>query len=147
MKYCNFCAKLTVDQIINNDVKFHPNLKSLKESAESGCVFCGVCWAGIQANRHISPKHMTELLNGERPSTAAYSMDERDKPWYPSIWLHGNLFPVGPQTRGGHIKDGDGVWITCGRCRSLNDDFAEFALSETNPPGGSPMSVKLSVYA
>ncbi|KAF3803342.1 hypothetical protein GCG54_00013452 [Colletotrichum gloeosporioides] len=109
MKYCNFCAKLTVELLSCRDAKFHPNLKSLKESAESGCAFCGVCWASVQANR-IPPKYITELLNGERPSTCYEN--ERNKPWYPSIWLCVEIIPKG---LGPHCGTESRVSMTCGR--------------------------------
>ncbi|KAF0331752.1 heterokaryon incompatibility protein [Colletotrichum asianum] len=128
MPYCDFCAKLTVEHLVYQDIKFHHDLKSLKESAETGCDFCGLCWVNIEAK--CMPQYLTELLNGERPSSL-----DGDQPWYPSIWLHGQIVPLASDSA-------DGVWITCGRSRTSVD----LGLSETNPPG-SPLSIKLSSYA
>ncbi|KAF4492955.1 hypothetical protein CGGC5_v002651 [Colletotrichum fructicola Nara gc5] len=130
MTYCDFCSELTVDSLLYQDVRFHDNVKSLKESAEAGCDFCGLCWASIKAQ--CMPRHLTELLNGEIPS----SLDDlqEDQPWYPSIWLHGQIVPIASDSA-------NGVWITCGRSRA-----SVLNLPETNPPG-SPLQVKLSSYA
>ncbi|KAF6821894.1 hypothetical protein CPLU01_12342 [Colletotrichum plurivorum] len=141
MAYCDFCAKLTVALIQYQDVRFHPNLKSLKDSAESGCAFCGLCWSTIQSE--CIPLHITELLNGERPST--YGDEVRDKPFYPSIWLHGQIMPTGPGTRGG-VESGGCIWLTSGSCRVLDGDLGYELFSETNPPG-SPIAISLSCYA
>ncbi|KAF6808106.1 hypothetical protein CMUS01_13960 [Colletotrichum musicola] len=139
MAYCEFCAKLTVDLIQYQDVRFHPNLKSLKDSAESGCAFCGLCWSTIQSD--CIPLYISELLNGKRPST--YGDEVKDKPFYPSIWLYGQIMPTGPGTRGG-VESGGCVWLTCGRCRMSEGALVYF--SEANPPG-SPIAISLSYYA
>lgn len=120
MPYCHRCRTLTAKELRENDVPFHPNLRSLKDSADRGCEFCFVCWTAFKKD---AAKHVDGLLRGESPFP-------KGSEWTPAIWLNGNQF--------GHPTSGDSIAVSCGR-RGPKSDF----WPEVNP---EPIEAVLEVY-
>ncbi|KAK5655123.1 hypothetical protein OQA88_6022 [Cercophora sp. LCS_1] len=80
MPLCQRCLPLTIDELVDNDVLFHPNIASLKASGENGCAFCLLCWHALL--KVINKRQLNNLLAGE----SAWGEGER---WTPTIWLRG----------------------------------------------------------
>ncbi|KID83474.1 Heterokaryon incompatibility [Metarhizium guizhouense ARSEF 977] len=120
MPYCHRCRTLTAKELRENDVPFHPNLRSLKDSADRGCEFCFVCWTAFKKD---AAKYVDGLLRGESPFP-------KGSEWTPAIWLNGNQF--------GHPTSGDSIAVSCGR-RGPKSDF----WPEVNP---EPIEAVLEVY-
>ncbi|KAF5133383.1 hypothetical protein E5D57_004007 [Metarhizium anisopliae] len=120
MPYCHRCRTLTAKELRENDVLFHPDLRSLKDSADKGCEFCFVCWTAFKKD---AAKHVDVLLRGESPFP-------KGSEWTPAIWLNGNQF--------GHPTSGDTIAVSCGR-RGPKSDF----WPEVNP---EPIEAVLEVY-
>jgi len=98
MPLCERCTLLTIDELVENDVLFHPDLGTLKSCGERGCEFCALCWATLQT---INRTQLESLLRGE----SAWPNAET---WTPTIWLRaGHFFHRG--TAGTHIT------VSCGK--------------------------------
>jgi len=97
MPPCQRCTHLTIAQLVDNDILFHPNLASVKFSAEQGCEFCSLCWHALQTVNH---RQLDSLLRGE-------SAWEEGEPWTPSMWLRGWHFAD-------HGRMGAKIEISCG---------------------------------
>lgn len=78
-KLCAKCSKLVLADVWDQNVVFHPNLKSLADSAKT-CAFCNLCW--IQLQRGSSNDAITRCLppGGEHAKTPVYLRGD----WYPS---------------------------------------------------------------
>ncbi|KAL0944623.1 uncharacterized protein CTRU02_202510 [Colletotrichum truncatum] len=135
MTSCNFCAKLCVELLSDNDVRFHPNLESLRKSAESDCPFCALAYTAIRTTTRRDV--VTALLNGERPK------DYKEGPFYPSIWLRGQIHPFELGTRLGQLGQSTPtrIWISCGRFPP------DVGLSETNSVISSMRTIQLFCFA
>ncbi|GKT47878.1 uncharacterized protein ColSpa_08059 [Colletotrichum spaethianum] len=130
MSLCEFCAKLNIEQLDATDVRFHPNLKALQQSAATRCPFCTLCYTRVMEDSHHS---ITDaLLNDRVPE--GYEKES----FFPSVWLHGEV----RQASRGVSKEipGCSIWISCGR---LHPDGGQ---GETNKPG-MPFASRLSLFA
>lgn len=137
MASCSFCSNLTVEMLFDADIRFHPNLRSLRDSAAARCPFCALAYAAIVGTCHRDV--ITALLNDEVPE----SHKEYDV-FYPSIWLRGQLYAHGSGTRvsvAGQESTGDSIWLTCGRPQP------DVGQDETNRSSSPIGSVRLSCYA
>jgi hypothetical protein len=104
MPLCSRCSLLTIDEVVENDVLFQPDLITLKSNAGQGCEFCALCWATLQkANDH---KQLDSLLRGE-------SAWPESEPWTPTMWLRGGHF----FNRG---TDGAYLEVSCGKAYVLD---------------------------
>ncbi|KAH8706190.1 heterokaryon incompatibility protein-domain-containing protein [Ilyonectria robusta] len=83
MPLCQRCSLLTIEELVENFVLFHPNLSALKASAENGCDFCSLCWSTLY--KSTIHTQLDSLLRGE----SAWPEGEK---WTPSIWLYGGHF-------------------------------------------------------
>ncbi|WQF84544.1 Putative heterokaryon incompatibility [Colletotrichum destructivum] len=130
MTLCQVCARLDIEQLDETDVRFHPNLKSLQQSAAAKCPFCALCYTRVVENTENSI--IEALLNDRIPEN--YEVEC----FTPSVWLHGEM----RQGNRGVGKDlqGCGIWISCGRL------YPDGGLGETNRPG-MPFASRLSVFA
>ncbi|KAK2033894.1 heterokaryon incompatibility protein [Colletotrichum zoysiae] len=130
MSLCQVCAKLDIEQLDGTDVRFHPNLKTLQQSAAAGCPFCNLCYTRVieDSSRSITD----DLLNDRVPE--GYEKE----PFFPSVWLHGEV----RQANRGVAKElpGCAIWISCGRL------YPDGGQGETNHPG-MPFASRLSVFA
>ncbi|KAF6814009.1 heterokaryon incompatibility protein [Colletotrichum plurivorum] len=137
MALCNFCSKLTAEMLFDADLRFHPNLRSLKDSAAANCPFCILCYDAIQKSCHRDI--ITALLNDEVPES------HRDYDvFYPSIWLRGQIYPLGSGTRvalAGQSTAEDSIWLSCGR---HHPDVGQDETNRNGDPIGGP---RLSCYA
>lgn len=107
--YCAICRSLTIDLLNENDILFHPNLESLKLSAEGTCQFCLLCWTLVQDR--WGAQVVSSCLEGKHPVREGAH-------WEPSIWLRG-------QFHHGRLTDhqaGARIWISCGRMPSYPGD-------------------------
>ena len=102
MPLCHRCATLTVDELVENDVLFQPNLLALKTSAEQGCEFCLLCWTALQT---VNQPQLDRLLQGQ----SAWAEGED---WTPTMWLRGMHFFD-------HGKSGARIEISCGITSSV----------------------------
>ncbi|KAK2014317.1 heterokaryon incompatibility protein [Colletotrichum eremochloae] len=130
MSLCQICAKLDMEQLDGTDVRFHPNLKALQQSAAARCPFCSLCYTRVMED--TSSSITDDLLNDRIPE--GYEKES----FFPSVWLHGEV----RQANRGVSKEisGCGIWISCGR---LHPDGGQ---GETNHPG-MPFASRLSVFA
>ncbi len=86
-----------MEDVVTQDFFFHPNLLSLKTSAENGCEFCSLCWRSLQSN---DGAQLSSLLRNE-------SVWAEGETWTPTIWLRGeNFFDSG--------CSGAKVYVSCG---------------------------------
>ncbi|OAA43648.1 Heterokaryon incompatibility [Metarhizium rileyi] len=120
MPYCDRCSTLNAHELRENDLPFHPDLRSMKDSAENGCDFCFVCWSAFSQK---ASRYVDLLLRGESP------FPEGSK-WTPAIWLNGNQF--------GHPTSGDTVAVSLG----MRGPGSEF-WPDVNP---EPIEAELEVY-
>ena len=102
MPLCQRCTTLTIDDLVENDILFQPNLATLKSSAEEGCEFCALCWTALQT---ANQSQLERLLRGES------AWDEGEE-WTPTIWLRGMHFWDGG-TAGTKIE------VSCGKTRVM----------------------------
>ncbi|KAJ4110290.1 hypothetical protein NW768_012050 [Fusarium equiseti] len=77
MPRCAFCRTFTITQD-RFYLKFHPNLASLKKSAEDGCDFCHLCWRGFKYE--WSGSEIEAVLRDEVP--------EGVTSFEPGIWIY-----------------------------------------------------------
>ncbi|KAI0119054.1 HET-domain-containing protein [Daldinia grandis] len=66
MARCKTCAALTVEELRSHMTFFHPNLRSLRDSATAGCDLCLLCWISIQ--RTHTAENINSVLDGRFPS-------------------------------------------------------------------------------
>ncbi|KAF5547940.1 hypothetical protein FPHYL_10065, partial [Fusarium phyllophilum] len=85
MPRCAFCRTFTIDQD-RFYLEFHPNLASLKKSAEDGCDFCRLCWTGFR--REWAPHEIECVLKGEIP--------EGVTKFEPGIWIYVHFTDYSP---------------------------------------------------
>lgn len=108
MPLCEACARLSVEELDDNDVEFHPDLQHLASSAEAGCDLCLLFWTRLR-NRHGRMPHFDQILNDQWPDPP----DGHE--WTKSIWLRGQFPRNGP---------GEScIWISCGPSSSFDDGF------------------------
>ncbi|KAG5797013.1 hypothetical protein H9Q69_003976 [Fusarium xylarioides] len=98
MPRCVFCRTFTIDQD-RYYLEFHPNLASLKQSAEDGCDFCQLCWTGFQ--REWAPSEVESVLKGEVP--------EGVTKFEPGIWIYVHFTDYSPTLTQPRII------VSCGR--------------------------------
>ncbi|GJC84332.1 hypothetical protein ColLi_07170 [Colletotrichum liriopes] len=83
MALCGFCVKLDIEQLDATDVRFHPNLRALQQSAAAKCPFCTLCYTRVMEDTHHS---ITDaLLSDQIPE--GYEKES----FFPSVWLHGEV--------------------------------------------------------
>ncbi|KAJ4174180.1 hypothetical protein NW754_004595 [Fusarium falciforme] len=80
MARCDFCCLLTLEKL-RGRLAFHPNLASLKRSADNGCDFCFLCWEGFKWE--WSTSEINSALNDEAPE----GVEDFD----PTIWIYGHF--------------------------------------------------------
>lgn len=80
MARCDFCRLLTLEKL-RGRLAFHPNLASLKKSADNGCDFCFLCWEGFKWE--WSTSEIDSALNDEAPE----GVEDFD----PTIWIYGHF--------------------------------------------------------
>ncbi|KAF5686908.1 hypothetical protein FCIRC_2599 [Fusarium circinatum] len=85
MPRCAFCRTFTVDQD-RFYLQFHPNLASLKKSAEDGCDFCLLCWTGFRCE--WSDSEIESVLKDEVP--------EGVTKFEPGIWIYVHFTDYSP---------------------------------------------------
>ncbi|KAM7187299.1 Heterokaryon incompatibility protein (HET) domain containing protein [Naviculisporaceae sp. PSN 640] len=119
MPMCQRCQRLTIDELVENDVLLHPNLGALKTSATEGCDFCKLCWTALQT---ASKTQLDKLLQGK-------SAWEEGKSWTPTIWLRGTHF-WDSGTAGTRID------VSCGKLRTTAGGFDHERDPEENPSPG-----------
>ncbi|KAK0377183.1 heterokaryon incompatibility protein [Colletotrichum limetticola] len=130
MSLCQICSTLNIEQLDATDVRFHPSLKALQQSADAKCPFCNLCYTRVMDDIHHSVTDA--LLNDQIPS------GYEEETFVPSIWLHGE---VRQGNRGvGHQLPGCAIWISCGRMHP------DVGMEETNRPG-MPFASRLSLFA
>lgn len=130
MAYCDACFKLTLSELWDNDVFFHPNLRSLQQSSDSGCPFCRICFESINDKAGWNRDHINALLEDRAPE--GYSGEV----WHPSLWLRGEFYSSLPP---GDFE-GSCVWLTCGKAPS-------YSQLEGSNVGGLGLSTRLSLFA
>ncbi|KAK1984378.1 heterokaryon incompatibility protein [Colletotrichum cereale] len=130
MSLCQVCAKLNIEQLDATDVRFHPNLKALQQSAATNCPFCTLCYTRVMENTHRSVTNA--LLNDRIPE--GYEKES----FFPSVWLHGEVRQASRDVS--KEVPGCAIWISCGR---MHPDGGQ---GETNHPG-LPFASRLSVFA
>ncbi|KAI1205724.1 HET-domain-containing protein [Annulohypoxylon truncatum] len=81
---CSACASLTVEEIRDRMAFYHPNLRSLRDSAAAGCAMCHLCWTSLQQSNVASD--VEAVLAGKCPGSADGQplRDER-------VWLTGSF--------------------------------------------------------
>ncbi|RTE76033.1 hypothetical protein BHE90_009519 [Fusarium euwallaceae] len=80
MARCDFCRQLTLEKL-RGRLLFHPNLASLKKSADNGCDFCFLCWEGFKFE--WSESEIDSALNDKAP--------EGVQDFDPTIWIYGHF--------------------------------------------------------
>ena len=126
MPYCGICSSLTIDLLNDNDILFHPDLESLKKSAEGGCQLCLLFWTLVQDQ--WGAQVVNSCLKNEHPVREGAH-------WEPTIWLRG-------QFHHGRLTDrqvGARIWISSGRMPSYPGEQG------TNYP--DTISAHLAVFA
>ncbi|KAI1651710.1 HET-domain-containing protein [Daldinia loculata] len=134
MARCKTCAALTVKELRNHMTFFHPNLRSLRDSATAGCDLCLLCWISIQ--RKYTAGEINSVLDGVFPTSyenAGQPLgDER-------VWLTGmflDLFRNSKQriaagTVNTTVVDqhraqaGSRVWVECGNKENAEESFGK----------------------
>ncbi|KAI1090179.1 HET-domain-containing protein [Rostrohypoxylon terebratum] len=82
MGRCDRCARFAVEEIRNGMRYFHPNLRSLRDSAAAGCDMCHLCWTCLR-NGHKA-EDIDAVLAGKCPSY------DGGQPLYDErVWLEG----------------------------------------------------------
>jgi hypothetical protein len=116
MPLCERCILLTIDELVENDVLFQPDLGTLKSCGERGCEFCALCWATLQIDNR---PQLDSLLRGESAWPSAET-------WTPTIWLRaGHFFHRG--AAGTHIT------VSCGKAYSARRCSRWGSVSESQP--------------
>ncbi|KAI1798865.1 HET-domain-containing protein [Daldinia bambusicola] len=118
MARCETCATLTVEELRSHMTFFHPNLRSLRDSATAGCDLCMLCWVSIQ--RKNTTDSIDSVLAGRFPASHKRAgqplNDER-------VWLTGmfsdsfrNPKELGHATGTNktHTQSGSHIWVDCG---------------------------------
>ncbi|EEU41672.1 uncharacterized protein NECHADRAFT_97740 [Fusarium vanettenii 77-13-4] len=77
MSRCTFCRAFTIS-VERHYQEFHPDLVSLKRSAEDGCDFCLLCWTGFQ--QEWTTSQIESVLKDKAP--------EGVSEFEPSIWIY-----------------------------------------------------------
>ncbi|KAI8711862.1 HET domain-containing protein [Fusarium sp. LHS14.1] len=77
MSRCEFCRAFTIS-VERHYLEFHPDLASLKRSAEEGCNFRLLCWTGFQ--QEWTTSQIEFVLKGKAP--------EGVSKFEPSIWIY-----------------------------------------------------------
>ncbi|CAF3570469.1 unnamed protein product [Fusarium graminearum] len=85
MSRCAFCRTFTITQD-RFYLKFHPNLASLKKSAEDGCDFCHLCWRGF--NHEWASSEIESVLRDQVP--------EGVTKFEPGIWIYVHFTDFSP---------------------------------------------------
>ncbi|KAI2624296.1 HET-domain-containing protein [Hypoxylon sp. NC1633] len=114
MGLCDLCAGLTVEEIRGRMTFYHPNLRSLQDSADAGCDLCGLCWAALRLNN--PSKTIDAVLAGKDPDA-----DEMRPLYDERVWLTGCFFDdlrrrgvTGTRGKAGDLRVADSVWVDCG---------------------------------
>lgn len=109
MTRCTLCEGLNVELLDDNDMEFHKDISSLKESAESGCDFCNLCWGRIQSDW---PKRVLDAcLQGKAPPVDPSG--PQPPPWVPQMWLRGYIYYRKSHLR--RVRGESRIWLSCGR--------------------------------
>jgi hypothetical protein len=98
MSRCAFCHTFTIDQD-RFYLEFHPNLASLKKSADDGCDFCHLCWTGFR--QEWTGAQIESVLKGEVP--------EGVTKFEPGIWIYVHFTDYSPTLTQPRII------VSCGR--------------------------------
>ncbi|ENH68172.1 hypothetical protein FOC1_g10003803 [Fusarium oxysporum f. sp. cubense race 1] len=98
MPRCAFCHTFTIDQD-RFYLEFHPNLASLKKSADDGCDFCHLCWTGFR--QEWTGAQIESVLKGEVP--------EGVTEFEPGIWIYVHFTDYSPTLTQPRII------VSCGR--------------------------------
>ncbi|KAH8885094.1 HET-domain-containing protein [Thozetella sp. PMI_491] len=91
MAYCDLCSYIVLDKLDNQHMAFHRTPRDLRASAEAGCSFCRLCWAGIQRD------NVTEQID------KSINIGDSDHDEDLRMWLFGMLRYAGV----GGFKDGE----------------------------------------
>ncbi|KAK4206706.1 heterokaryon incompatibility protein-domain-containing protein [Rhypophila decipiens] len=116
MSFCQRCELLTIDELVENDVLFHPDLATLRGSAETGCGFCTLCWTALRTGQK---DQLDKLLRGE----SAWAKGEA---WTPTIWLRGMHFWDGGSA-------GTKIEVSCGKVKTAATDAGDEREPYENP--------------
>ncbi|KAG7413815.1 hypothetical protein Forpe1208_v008231 [Fusarium oxysporum f. sp. rapae] len=98
MSRCAFCRTFTIDQD-RFYLEFHPNLTSLKKSAQNGCDFCHLCWTGFR--QEWTGSQIESVLKSEVP--------EGVTKFEPGIWIYVHFTDYSPTLTQPRII------VSCGR--------------------------------
>ncbi|KAF9775389.1 hypothetical protein IL306_006506 [Fusarium sp. DS 682] len=98
MPRCAFCRTFTITQD-RYYLEFHPNLASLKKSAEDGCDFCHLCWTGFR--QEWTDSEIEFVLKNEVP--------EGVTKFEPGIWIYVHFTEFSPTLAQPRII------VSCGR--------------------------------
>ena len=84
MGRCDACARLTVEELRDRMAFYHPNLRSLIDSAAAGCDMCHLCWTCLQTSHDA--ERINAVLAGKCPGSSDGQplQDER-------VWLTGSF--------------------------------------------------------
>ncbi|KAI0843805.1 HET-domain-containing protein [Daldinia vernicosa] len=134
MARCETCAALTVEELRSHMTFFHPNLRSLRDSAIAGCDLCLLCWISIQ--RKHTTDEINSVLDGRFPANYEHAGqplgDER-------VWLTGMFSDMfrNPKQRTAagtanitgvdHTRNQNGskVWVDCGNGENAEEGFGK----------------------
>lgn len=112
---CKVCSRLNVELLRDNDVEYHPDLASLKLSADTNCPICLLFWTALVSNSHAST--FSRRLQGVFDSGQSVARDMQ-------LWLRGEFHDLGDwsttESQGSHIS------VSCGRLPGwANDEEAQ----------------------
>ncbi|KAI1466432.1 HET-domain-containing protein [Daldinia caldariorum] len=120
MARCKTCTTLTVEELRSHMTFFHPNLRSLRDSATAGCDLCMLCWVSIQ--RKYPTNSIDSVLDGRFPANyerAGQPLDD-ERVWLTGMFSDLFLFrnPKELDNTTGTDKTnnqaGSHVWVDCG---------------------------------